>query len=46
MKTGLAMITNGDFYTKDYSFSQLSPVYDVSALDIQEYIKQRLLEKG
>ena len=39
------MITNGEFYKKDKDFLNLDPVYDVSAIDIQEYIKQKLLEK-
>lgn len=32
------------FYTKDASFVQLNPVYDVTAIDIQEFIKEKLLE--
>lgn len=39
------MITNGDFYTKDKAFAELQPLYDVTPYDIQEYIKQKLLEK-
>ena len=26
-------------------FQQLNPIYDVTALDIQEYIKQRVMER-
>lgn len=44
-KNLLSMITNGEFYKKDKDFLNLDPVYDVSAIDIQEYIKQKLLEK-
>ena len=35
----LAMLTNGDLFRKDDKFSQLQPIYDVSAKDIEEYIK-------
>ena len=28
--------------TKDNAFQQLNPIYNVSATDIQEYIKQAL----
>ena len=41
-KNLLAMITNGEFYTKDSAFLQLAPIYDVTATDIQEYIKGKL----
>jgi len=44
-KNLLAIITNGEFFIKDSAFMQLSPVYDVTASDIQEYIKQKLVEK-
>lgn len=43
-KNLLAMISNGDFFTKDSSFIQLAPIYDVTAYDIQEYIIQKLTE--
>ncbi|MBQ9215331.1 MAG: nucleotidyl transferase AbiEii/AbiGii toxin family protein [Prevotella sp.] len=43
-KNLLSMITNGEFYKKDKDFLNLNPIYDVSAYDIQEYIKERLLE--
>lgn len=41
-KNLLAMISNGENFTKDNAFQQLNPIYDVSATDIQEYIKQAL----
>ena len=40
----LSMLTNGRLFVKDRGFEELMPVYDVSANDIQEYIKERLLE--
>lgn len=40
----LAMLTNGKVFVKEKDFEILQPVYDVSAFDIQEYIKQILLE--
>ena len=40
----LAMLTNGSRFIKEKGFIELQPVYDVSAIDIQEYIKQKLLE--
>ena len=44
-KNLLAMLTNGERFRKDKAFLSLNPVYDVSAYDIQEYIKAKLLEK-
>ena len=41
----LAMLTNGSRFVKDKEFLQLNPVYNVTPHDIQEYIKQKLLEK-
>ena len=35
----LAMLTNGDLFRKDEQFMQLQPVYNVSARDIEIYIK-------
>ena len=35
----MAMLTNGDWFRKDEQFAQLQPVYDVSAREIEEYIK-------
>ena len=40
----LSMLTNGKLFVKDKGFEELMPVYDVSANDIQEYIKERLLD--
>ena len=42
-KNLLAILTNGERFRQDNAFMQLSPVYDVSAQDIQEYIKGKLL---
>ena len=39
----LAMISNAENFTKDKAFQQLSPIYDVTAKDIEAYIKQALL---
>ena len=39
-----AILSNGERFRKDQEFLALNPVYDVSALDIQEYIKEKLLE--
>jgi hypothetical protein len=44
-KNLLAILCDGERFRKDKAFMQLGPVYDVSANDIQEYIKQKLLEK-
>lgn len=43
-KNLLAFLTDGERFKKDQAFLQLNPVYDVSAMDIQEYIKRKLLE--
>ena len=40
----LAMLTNGNRFIKEKSFEELLLVYDVSPYDIQEFIKQKLLE--
>ena len=40
----LAMLTNGSRFVKEKSFEELNPVYDITPCDIQEYIKQKLLE--
>lgn len=42
-KNILAILVDGDRFRKDKAFLQLSPVYDVSPTDIQEYIKEKLL---
>lgn len=39
----MAMLTNGDLFRKDEYFVQLQPVYDVSAREIEEYLKELLL---
>lgn len=44
-KNLLAFLCDGERFRKDKAFMQLNPVYDVSPYDIQEYIKQKLLEK-
>lgn len=42
-KKGLmAMLTNGTLFRKDEQFATLNPVYDVTSVDIQEYIKPLL----
>ena len=43
-KNLLAFLTDGERFRKHKAFLQLNPVYDVSANDIQEYIKAKLLE--
>ena len=40
----LAMLTNGSRFIKEKGFEELLPVYDVTPVEIQEYIKQKLLE--
>lgn len=42
LKNLLAMITNGDFFSRDSQFEKLSPIYDVTPTEIQEYIKAQL----
>lgn len=43
-KNLLAILCDGERFRKDKEFLQLNPVYDVTPYDIQEYIKQKLLE--
>ena len=43
-KNLLAMLCDGERFRKDKAFIQLHPVYDITPYDIQEYIKQKLLE--
>ena len=38
----MAMLTNGDLFRKDAQFAQLQPLYDVTARDIEDYIKTLL----
>ena len=40
----LAMLTNGNRFVRERGFVELQPVYDVSPLEIQEFIKAKLLE--
>ena len=42
-KNLLAILADGERFRKDNAFMQLNPVYEISALDIQEYIKAKLL---
>ena len=42
-KNLLAIISNADNFTKDVAFQQLAPLYEVTAKEIEEYIKQALL---
>ena len=42
-KNLLAILADGERFRKDSAFMQLNPVYDISALDIQEYIKGKLM---
>lgn len=35
----MAMLTNSDLFRRDEHFVQLQPLYDVSAMDIEDYIK-------
>jgi 3'-phosphoadenosine 5'-phosphosulfate sulfotransferase (PAPS reductase)/FAD synthetase len=44
-KNLLALLCDGERFKKGKGFMKLNPIYDVSAIDIQEYIKQKLLEK-
>lgn len=39
----MAMLTNGELFRKDEHFKQLQPIYDVSANDIEMYIKSLLV---
>lgn len=41
-KNLMAILTNGERFVKDQSFLQLEPKFDVSACDIQEFIKSLL----
>lgn len=43
-KNLLAFLCDGERFRKDKAFMQLNPVYDVTPYDIQEYIKQKLLD--
>lgn len=41
-KNLLMMLTNGTRFDKDYKFAHLNPIYPVSAIEIEEYIKSCL----
>ena len=41
-KNLLAMLTNGNRFSRDANFEQLSPVYNVTTQEIECYIKQCL----
>ncbi len=40
----LNMLTTGQNFVREKGFEELQPVYDVTAYDIQEFIKRKLLE--
>ena len=40
----LSMLTNGKLFVKEKEFDELHPVYNVTSIDIQEYIKNKLIE--
>ncbi len=40
----MIMLTNGQLFRKDEQFKTLNPVYDVTSTDIQEYIKNLLMQ--
>lgn len=39
-----SMLTNGKLFVKENGFNELMPVYDITPYDIQEYLKEKLLE--
>lgn len=41
-KNILAMLTNGNRFSRDERFLQMQPLYDVSAKEIEEYLKEQL----
>ena len=43
-KSLLFMLTDGSRFVKEKGFEELLPIYDVTSVDIQEYIKTKLLE--
>ena len=43
-KSLLSMLTHGSLFRKEEDFYGLHPVYDVSPQDIEQYLKQKLLE--
>lgn len=40
----LAILTEGERFRKDEAFAHLNPIYDVTSADIENYIKELLLE--
>lgn len=42
----LAMLSEGHRFVKEKGFEELNPVYDITPLEIQEYIKAKLLIRG
>lgn len=38
------MLTNGKLFVKEKEFDELHPFYNVTSIDIQEYIKNKLIE--
>lgn len=42
-KNLLAILTNGNRFTRDEGFEQMQPLYDVTAQDIENYIKSLLI---
>ena len=43
-KNLLAMLTNGNRFSRDANFEQLSPIYKVTTQDIENYIKESLCQ--
>jgi hypothetical protein len=43
-KNLISMLTNGQRFRVESNFPQLKPIYDVSAEEIEIYIKERLAE--
>ena len=41
----MAILSNGALFKKDEHFNQLKPVYDLSAEDIEAYIKSLLTQE-
>ena len=40
----LAILTDGERFRKDEAFAHLNPIYDVTSRDIENYIREKLLE--
>ena len=40
------MLSNGELFRKDETFSLLNPVYNVSSADIEAYIKNLLVQNS